>query len=155
MYICLMEIKKGGKRAGAGRKPLGLKKKSIFLYVEGNLILNFGSEEKMKVKLYEFIKSYGEHNEKIFEGETEPFKDHGLFIPQEPKGNYFTPNPSAQSTVLSKRQVYISDLNECRDYEEIKKVMIRSKSDTLSNLDRQMLDIHLKSLMEEKGIEPY
>lgn len=57
-----MEIRKqlGGKRAGAGRKPVLSKKKQISLYVEGSKILKFGSEEKMKESLYRHIDSFGE-----------------------------------------------------------------------------------------------
>ena len=51
----------GGKRLGAGRKPVLNKKKQVTLYVETKLILPFGGEEKMKEKLYEFISGYGQN----------------------------------------------------------------------------------------------
>ena len=49
----------GGKRLGAGRKPATNKKKQVTLYVEAKLIFPFGTEEKMKAKLYEFIREHG------------------------------------------------------------------------------------------------
>ncbi len=52
------ESKRGGKRRGAGRKPIANKKKQISLYVENNAIFPFGNEEKMKEKLYGFIADY-------------------------------------------------------------------------------------------------
>lgn len=54
------EKKQGGKRRGAGRKPVQSKKKQISLYVEGNKILKFGSEEKLKDDIYNFINKYGD-----------------------------------------------------------------------------------------------
>lgn len=61
VYICDMEEKKqGGKRRGAGRKPVQNKKKQISLYVEGGKILKFGNEEKMKTHLYNLIDEFGQ-----------------------------------------------------------------------------------------------
>lgn len=56
-----MENKKqvGGKRRGAGRKPVLHKKKQISLYVEARTILKFGSEEKYKEFLYKKTDEYG------------------------------------------------------------------------------------------------
>lgn len=45
----------GGKRRGAGRKPILHKKKQVSLYVEGGKMVVFGGEEKMKTFLYETI----------------------------------------------------------------------------------------------------
>lgn len=53
------EKEHGGKRLGAGRKPVFNKKKQVTLYVETRLIFPFVTEEKMKVKIYEFISGYG------------------------------------------------------------------------------------------------
>lgn len=52
-----MENKKpmGGKRRGAGRKPVLHKKKQVSLYVEVDKMIKFGGEDKMKEKLYSFI----------------------------------------------------------------------------------------------------
>jgi hypothetical protein len=58
-----MEQKKlGGKRKGAGRKPVLSKKKQVSLYVEGSKILKFGSEEKMKELIYQFVDNYNPVN---------------------------------------------------------------------------------------------
>lgn len=56
-----MENKKqlGGKRKGAGRKPVLSKKKQVSLYVEGVKIIKFGNEEKLKEEVYRFIDGYG------------------------------------------------------------------------------------------------
>lgn len=60
-----MEIKKqvGGKRKGAGRKPVLSKKKQVSLYVEGSKILKFGNGENMKAHLYTVIDNFGEEPE--------------------------------------------------------------------------------------------
>lgn len=58
-----MEQKKlGGKRKGAGRKPVLSKKKQVSLYIEGSKFLKFGSEEKMKELIYQFVDNYSPVN---------------------------------------------------------------------------------------------
>lgn len=54
-----MEPKRGGKREGAGRKPSGVEKKTISIYVEKGAIYKFGNEDKLKEKLYDFVSGYG------------------------------------------------------------------------------------------------
>lgn len=54
------EKKQGGKRRGAGRKPVLNKKKQISLYVEGHKVVRFGSEDKMKAHLYTIIDEFGQ-----------------------------------------------------------------------------------------------
>jgi hypothetical protein len=56
------EKKQGGKRKGAGRKPVLHKKKQISLYVEGGKILKFGNVEKYKEFLYKKTDEYGNDN---------------------------------------------------------------------------------------------
>lgn len=59
------EKKKGGKRLGAGRKPVLHKKKQVSLYIEPVKFLPFGSEDKMKQHLYSFIDSFSKEEPKI------------------------------------------------------------------------------------------
>lgn len=47
--------KRGGKRLGAGRKPIADKKKLVPLYVGEKKIWSFGNEQKLKDQLYSFI----------------------------------------------------------------------------------------------------
>lgn len=56
-----MEQKKqlGGKRRGAGRKPVLSKKKQFSFYVEGSQVIRFGSEEKFKKAVTDFIYGFG------------------------------------------------------------------------------------------------
>lgn len=53
------QTNRGGKRKGAGRKPVLSKKKQISLYVEGSKILKFGNEEKYKDFLYRKTDEFG------------------------------------------------------------------------------------------------
>ncbi|MEO7044701.1 MAG: hypothetical protein ABI091_05290 [Ferruginibacter sp.] len=154
-----MEIKKGGKRLGAGRKPFGKKKDPITAYVEKEVILEFGDKDKAR----DFIYVAFENRDKIKEclslkeydvPKTEPVAHEETNQRQEPKANYFAPE-SKQPAIISKRQQYSIDLNECRNYEDIKKVMLRAKADTMSGADRQIIDMNCKNIMDEKGIEAY
>jgi RNase adaptor protein for sRNA GlmZ degradation len=55
-----MELnKRGGKRVGAGRKPVTNRKKVVTLYVPILEIVKFGNEEKFKIAVYEFSRNYG------------------------------------------------------------------------------------------------
>ncbi len=56
-----MEEKKqvGGKRRGAGRKPVLSKKKQYSFYIENSQTLKFGSEEKFKKAVIDFIYGFG------------------------------------------------------------------------------------------------
>lgn len=55
-----MELKKqGGKRRGAGRKPILNKKKQFSFYIEVEQVLKFGNEEKFKKSVTDFIYGYG------------------------------------------------------------------------------------------------
>lgn len=54
-----MELKKhGGKRRGAGRKSVIDKKQQVVLYVPGKDVLKFGSPDKLKDRLKDFIDSF-------------------------------------------------------------------------------------------------
>lgn len=55
------EKKKGGKRNGAGRKPIPTlsKKITVTIFVSGANILKFGNSEKLKIKLGEYIELFG------------------------------------------------------------------------------------------------
>ena len=81
---------KGGKRNNAGRKRASNPKKAIVLYVDRSNILKFGSEEKVKEKVYGFINSFGSEIEvknTIDTPKTEPptYKEPPQFnIPPEP-----------------------------------------------------------------------
>ena len=75
------QSKKGGKRVGAGRKPSGIRKKTITFYVEEGKIYKFGNEEKLKKEVYLFIGNYGLQD---LSKPTNEIKPH-----EQPKTNYF------------------------------------------------------------------
>ena len=56
-----METKRGGKRIGAGRKPIAEKKVAITIYVKGSTILNIGSIETTKEYIYGNLENYSEN----------------------------------------------------------------------------------------------
>lgn len=90
------ERKQGGKRLGAGRKPILNKKKTVTLYVEQNKILPFGGEEKMKGELYGFITNYGAATS-MLQDLTKPTND--LKPHEQPKTNYEVKMPPKPETV--------------------------------------------------------
>ena len=100
-----MEEKRGGKREGAGRKPTGVAKETVSLFVEKGKIYKFGSKDNLKTKLYEFISTYGMQDLNKPTNEIKPF--------EQPKTNYFvdtTPKPvkrpkSVQEWISEKREI--------------------------------------------------
>lgn len=57
------KITRGGKRIGAGRKPTGKKKSTVTLYVEREVVFKFGSLDKLKVGLYQYMADFGKQTD--------------------------------------------------------------------------------------------
>lgn len=151
-----METKRGGKRLGAGRKPVADKKKLIALYVRGEIILRFGSDDKIKDWIYDALEKYKPNTEENHPSQnTNP--NHNEVGHEEPKKeNYFDTNPKPINIPPSKLQSYIAEINDCNDYDSIKKVMIAVKSDRdLKPMDKITLNTMVTTIMEEKGIVEY
>lgn len=83
------ETKRGGKRTGAGRKPLVNPKRTISLYVDIKSIARFGDADSLKNKLYEFISGY---NLPLGEALIRPERE---IKPVEPIRQIAAPTPSA------------------------------------------------------------
>jgi hypothetical protein len=93
-YLSLMtEIKQGGKREGAGRKPLPLSQKKIVLnlYPTNADLYKFGNKKKMCEEILKFISGYGEQTNiqdlNKATNEIKPFKqpetNYQLNVPRE------------------------------------------------------------------------
>lgn len=150
-----METKRGGKRPGAGRKPIAEKKKPVTLYFKGKTILKFGSEEKLKEGLYDFAEMYQEGTPQNYDGKkiNSQRMEAGQFEESQ-RTNYFEPisNPAP----LTKLQSYIQQIKDCNNYEQVKRIMMIIKNDqSIIGRDRITLDTVATSVIEEKGIEQY
>jgi len=125
-----MENKKqvGGKRRGAGRKPILSKKKQVSLYVEGAKIIKFGNEEKMKESLYEFIDGFG--NKKIVYTQPTPESFDGKrvdkFTHDEPS-QWAEPKPVTFKTVAQ----WVKEKRELESEEEFNKWEAELDADTI------------------------
>ena len=145
---------------GAGRKPFAEKKYPMTLYFENKIPLKFGSRELLKDALYSFAYGYGDGDLEceLQKGETEPFKNIGIFVPQsipEQRSNYFAPEiqPPKQNVPLSKYKSYEIELKDCRNGDEIKTVMSRIRSDSdLTRQEKQLLEMVYNKTVSEKGI---
>jgi len=149
-----MENKKqiGGKRRGAGRKPVLSKKKQISLYVEGIKILKFGSEEKLKDKLYDFI-----NGELIEYKEATPDSYDGKKIDKitydEPK-QYQEPTSTITGLPpkVSLFSEFMAELDNCKTFDEVEKVMKKAKGEAFLPRDRMSLENRAKQVVSEKGL---
>lgn len=125
-----MEIKsnKGGKRLGAGRKPVIERKQQVCLYIQPKYFYRFGNEEKMKEKLYEFIENY----ERVIMGEQPKIYDAPMinknYFPDEPK-QLDEPNKKE----LSNFESWKKEISECDESYELEKL------DSLMEKDKDLL----------------
>jgi len=135
------ENKRGGKRMGAGRKPLADKKKTVSLYVEEKKIWHFGSEQKLKDRLYDFIdgNTIEQPPENIINDLTKPtnnIKPH-----EQPKTNFSidtTPKPS--EPLMTRFEAYRGRILKTTMMREIVPLMREIKNDILSYKEKQSLE---------------
>lgn len=152
--------KQGGKRRGAGRKPVMSKKKQISLYVEGAKILKFGNEEKLKAHLYGVIESFddeidlatvikfapatkgsfdGKNNSHVIQGE------HSVW--QEVKSTTTGLPPK-----LSPFSDLMAELDKCETYGAVENVMKKAKGEAFIMRDKMALESKAKQIISEKGL---
>ena len=148
-----MENKKqiGGKRRGAGRKPVLSKKKQISLYVEGAKVVKFGSEEKMKVHLYDIIDKFGvEPNYENPASELKNLPSYSVldFQPQVEVKSSITGLPPKVSLFSE----FMAELDNCKTFDEVEKVMKKAKGEAFLPRDRMSLENRAKQVVSEKGL---
>ena len=149
-----MENKKqvGGKRRGAGRKPVLSKKAQISLYVEGVKILKFGNEEKMKNHLYTIIDNYGD-KEMFFATPTSDAYDgkkmdkvtHDELAQWEQPKSTFTGLPPK----LSDFDNLMDELNDCSTIPQVEAVMKKVKSGLMLPREKITLEVHAKEISKD------
>lgn len=148
-----MENKKqiGGKRRGAGRKPVLSKKKQISLYVEGAKVVKFGSEEKMKVRLYDIIDKFGvEPNYENPASELKNLPSYSVHSiqPQAEVKSSITGLPPKVSLFSE----FMAELDNCKTFDEVEKVMKKAKGEAFLPRDRMSLENRAKQVVSEKGL---
>lgn len=153
-----MEPKKqGGKRRGAGRKPILSKKKQISLYVEGLKIVKFGNEEKLKKSLYDFINDFGadiELNPGVRFATSTPDAYDGKRLDkitndepgqwQEPKSNITGLPPK-----LSDFDKFMAELKDAKTIHQVEGIMKRAKTGIMFPRQLMELDAKAKELSKE------
>lgn len=150
-----MEQKKqlGGKRKGAGRKPVLSKKKQISLYVEGSKILKFGNEDKMKTFLYKNIDDYelgteikyAPVSDAAFDGKkVDMVKADEMGQWQEPKSTITGLPPK-----LSDFDNLMDELNACSTIPQVEAVMKKVKSSLLFLKEKLALENHAKEISKD------
>lgn len=126
----------GGKRRGAGRKPVTNKKKQVTLYVESKSIIPFGNEEKMKGKIYEFISYFGKVPD--YTNKVEDLVKNGGFtdrVALSQNTKIEEPYKMFTATVPQFNQYdsYVIEIRECRTLAEVTKTMEFIKNEKLLN----------------------
>lgn len=131
------EEKRGGKRIGAGRKPSGIEKKTISIYVPKGQIYKFGTEDKMKEKLYDFILGYGQQvSIQDLTKLTNEIKAH-----EQPKTNYEVNIPTKKEMpLLSSYDFWKDSILATRTVPELELVMKQIKAEVLPLKIKQQLE---------------
>ncbi len=150
-----MENKKqvGGKRRGAGRKPVLSKKKQISLYVEGSKILKFGNEEKYKEFLYKQTDEYG-NNELEVSVPLNPFdapKVHHLIDDEFPKiaGTEVVSKITGLAPKLSDFDKFSEELYGAKSRHDVDAIMKRSAGGIMFQKERNELKAIADKVMED------
>lgn len=139
---------KGGKRIGAGRKPIGHdKKRQITLYVPEKSIWPFGTEEKLKESVYAFIEAKrspvmsqeGVSAQISIQDLTKPT---GILKPfEQPKTNYqIDTTPLPVTPITTRFEAYKAEILKSSIVPEVEAILKKAKADILTNKERQILE---------------
>jgi len=141
------EKKRGGKRLGAGRKPIGNKKKPITIYVETNKLYPFGGEEMLKKGLIKFIDEYGKEVPSTIAIQDLNKHTNEIKAYEQPKTNYpINTTPVQIPLPMSQEQAYINELKMAKTINSIQFIVSTAKN------DKSLLPISVKRI-ELYGIE--
>lgn len=148
-----MENKKqiGGKRRGAGRKTVLSKKKQYSFYVEGLQVLKFGSEEKFKKAVTDFIYGFGKevnYDNPVSELKNLPTYSVHDIQPQVEVKSSITGLPPKVSLFSE----FMAELDNCKTFDEVEKVMKKAKGEAFLPRDRMSLENRAKQVVSEKGL---
>ena len=149
-----METKKqGGKRRGAGRKPILDKKKQISLYVETGKVVKFGNEEKMKERLYKFIDGYDENSEIEFVAPTMTAyngKKTERVTHDEP-GQWEVPKSpiTGLAPKISFFSEFMNELNSATTVGQVESIMKRAKGEVFTPRDKMALENRAKEVSKD------
>lgn len=133
------KLKHGGKREGAGRKPVPVSQKKVALtiYPSNADLYKFGSTEKMKTELLKFISGYGKP-EALQDltrrtNEIKPF--------EQPKSNYEVKiDPKPISTVMSNFETLKAEILATTIIPELEKIMKKVKAALLPLPQKVLLE---------------
>ncbi len=146
------ENKRGGKRDGAGRKPLPvMEKKSVLtLYPNNETILKFGGKKQLTEKLLIYMADYGKEDKSDI-GVYDNFKDltrptHEIKPFEQPKSNFEVKIPPQPiSSVTGNIEAFKQKILKTTTIQEIEAVMREVKSSLMFPKDKQALELFAKA----------
>lgn len=150
------ENKRGGKRLGAGRKPLPITEKKVVLslYPTNSDLYKFGDKKKMAEEILKFIANYGKEDTgdlKVysnFQDLTRPTNEIKPFVA--PKTNYEVKiEPKPITSVLGNVEAFKLKIRETKTRLEIEAVMRDVKNALLTGGQRRELDSFAKEHSRE------
>lgn len=150
------EKKQGGKRLGAGRKPLADRKIPVTLYVENKKIFSFGNEQKLKDAVYGFIDGKVRVVETVhfpdtsnsFQDLTKPTNEIKPF--EQPKTNYEVKiPPKPESVPLGSFDGFKAQILETKQVKELEAVMKEIKASLMPGRFKQQLEVIAKEHSKE------
>lgn len=144
----------GGKRRGAGRKPIANKKEQVTLYVEKKLIFPFVTKDKMKDKIYEFIENY---DKDVIESKIQFSKPtpESYDAPKLP-ANYVDDEPLSfdklrqQIALPAATNDFFDQMNKAQDLEEMEAIGRRIKASGMNWKDQQKYHAYGQQIANKK-----
>lgn len=122
---------RGGKRNGAGRKPIDNPKKQFTFYFKKEVAYKFGGEEKMKEKVNQFVEKYGEEQPKVYDA---------------PKRTYPTHDEPNQCQEPKDYNYYYNQIKNLEGQEECTDFIYSVKADqNLAGWQKKMLEDRLRA----------
>ena len=136
---------RGGKRDGAGRKPIDNPKETVSLFVEKKTIWLFGNKEKLKERLYGSIKTMVQDLNKPT-NEIKPFEQH--------QTNYVASVPTQkEAVIIGSIEAYKQEILATTNKEEIEMVMSKIQAASLNSRVKQTLEniakVHSKDFFND------
>lgn len=134
-----MENLRGGKRMGAGRKPVGLKKQPETFYVTPIEINNWGGHEQFKKNIYEIIQKGNKNSNINIQDLNEPTHQIKPMEAMKPESVVFVP-PKPQSINLGNFDAYHDEILATTMPDELKEIMSRLKSELMTGKQKADLE---------------
>lgn len=149
------EKKHGGVRPNSGRKKLsfGSRKQTVIMYFETDIVLGFGSQEKLKASLYEYAKkvvkkdnsldseiNFTPPTESAYDGKKMDKVTHDEPLQYFELKSNISPTTGLPYKSISLYDSFVDKINSARSSDELNAIMLKVKSEAMLPKEKLQLD---------------